>query len=316
VQAEYQNHAVTGKYHLKRKIMKQVIINKVFVIAALLFSVKMTAQPITVTLTANYSRDVKIYHDEPLLLVVSVTNQEAQENSRWNKAADRRLTELEELLKENKISREDYDKEKKKLTDWKKEISSVTIGSPQKAWPSMISWKAVNTKSGEEAALTVKILPNPSTEMVAVLNEKGYYQAYFGIGPGEVKKLPDGEFDITAIIEAESSEPVHLQIQKANMPLIIANSEAMLLKTGQYYWHNENGVMAVQYADKILAKNPASLDALSLKGDGQVQQKLYQPALETYKKATAEYYKQNGAGSEPPEYLLTMIEFVKKELGQ
>jgi tetratricopeptide (TPR) repeat protein len=296
--------------------MKQVIIKKIFAIVTLMFSVKMTAQPITVILTANYSRDVKIYHDEPLLLVVSVTNQEAQENSRWNKAADRRLNELEELLKANKISREDYDREKKKLTDWKKEISSVTIGSPQKAWSHMIRWKAVNTKSGEETILTVKILPNPSTEMVAVLNEKGYYQAYFGINPDDVRKLPDGEYDITAIMEAESSEPVHLLIQKVNMPLAIANSEAMLLKTGQYYWHNENGEKAVQYADMILAKNPASVDALSLKGDGQIQQKLYQQALETYKKATAEYYKQNGANSEPPEYLLTMIEYVKKELGQ
>jgi hypothetical protein len=29
----------------------------------------------------------------------------------------------------------------------------------------------------------------------------------------------------------------------------------------------------------------------------------------------AEYYKQNGSTAEPPEYMLNMIAFVKKELG-
>ena len=90
----------------------------------------------------------------------------------------------------------------------------------------------------------------------------------------------------------------------------------MLLKLGQYCWHAEDVVKGMSYAEKILKKNPVSLDGLSLKGDLQVLSSSYAPALESYKQALKEYYKQNGTGAEPPEYLLNMIEFVKKELGQ
>lgn len=271
-------------------------------------------QPYTVTLRVNYNAEAKLYHNEPVLFTVSVTNKEAQENRRWNKAADRRLNELEELLKANKISREDYDKEKKKLTDGKKEISSVTIGSSNKSWSSMVTWKAANTKNGEEITLTVKTLPNPSTENIAVLNENGYYQAYFGIDPDDMKKLTDGEYDITVIIEGESSEPVHLQVKKENMSATVANSEDMLLKTGQYYWHSGDSKKTMQYADMILAKNPASVDGLSLKADALLMTKSYQPALDTYNKALKEFYKQNPGISELPEYLLEMIEWVKTQI--
>lgn len=296
--------------------MKQFIINKSFVIAALLFSAKMTAQQITVTLTGNYSSDLKIYHDVPLLLVVSVTNQEAQENSRWNKAADRRLNELEELLKAGKIKQEDYDKEKAKLVAGKKNISSVSIGSADKPWSSLISWRMVDTKSGRETTLVPKMMINPSTEDVAVLNEKGYYTAYFGIDADVIMSKPAGLFELTASMEGEKSEKLRLEISNETTPAIVVSSEAMLLRLGQYQWHTGNGGKAIEFADRILAKNPSSLDGLSLKGDGQVLQKSYQAALETYKKAAAAYYKQNGAGAEPPEYLLQMIDFVKKELAQ
>ena len=297
--------------------MKHYSSYKLLLALLLLWTTQSMAQkPITVTLSINYNSDLKVYHDEPLLLTVSVTNKEAQEDRRWNKAADRRLNELEELMQSNKISRENYDKEKKKLTDGKKEISSVTIGSSDKSWPSMVIWKAENTNSGVETTLRVKPLPNPSTEPVAVLDDKGFYQTYFGIDPGDMKNLPDGDYDIKAVIDGESSEAVHLLVRKENMSATVANSEEILLKTGQYYWHSGDSKRAMQFAEMILAKNPDSIDGLSLKADTQVMTKSYQPALETYNKALKEFYKQNPGNSEPPEYLLAMIEFVKKETRQ
>jgi tetratricopeptide (TPR) repeat protein len=298
------------------KDMKRFSLYKIAALLFLFFVLpKISAQqPYTITLRVNYNAEAKVYHNEPVLFTVSVTNKEAQENNRWNNAADRRLNELEELLKTNKISREDYDKEKKKLNDGKKEISSVTVGSSDKGWPSMIMWKAVNTKSGEGITLVVKTLPNPSTEPVAMLGDKGYYQAYFGIDPDDLKKLPDAEYDIIAAIEGKNSDPVHVQIQREDMPATVANSEEMLLKMGQYYWHSGDSKKTMQYAEMILAKNSASIDGLSLKGDAQVMEGSYQPALETYNKAVKEFYKQNPGISEPPEYLLEMIELVKKQL--
>ena len=296
--------------------MKQVIINKIFAVVLVLFSIKATSQSMTVTLSANYSHEVKIYHDEPLLLIVSVTNQEAQENSRWNKAADRRLNELEELLKAGKIKREDYDREKTKLMAGKRQLSSVTIGAAGRPWSSLIKWSMVNINSGVEIPLAVKTMMHPSAEEVAVLNEKGYYTAYFGMDADKVKSKPAGLYEITASIENESSLPVRIEIKNETTPVAIAGSEEMLLRHGQYYWHAGDAAAGMKYAEKILQKNPASLDGLSLKGDLLLLNNSYAPALESYRKALKEYYKQNGVAAEPPEYLLNMIEFVKKELGQ
>ena len=297
--------------------MKKYLLYKLFSFTLIIVSARLSAQqPVTVTLRLNYSTVVRLYHDEPLLLTVAVTNQEAQENSRWNKAADRRLNELEELLKTNKISKEDYDKGKAALTAGKKNISSTTLGTAADPWSQLVKWKMAGINSGVEIMLPVKPLLNPSSEAVAILDERGYYVSYFGISPEEMKGLPGGTYNITATVGTESSEIAILGLKNENAPPAIAESAEMLLKAGQYYWHSNDAGKAILYADRILVKNPVSLDGLSLKGDGQVLQQSYQPALETFNKAVKEYYKQNGTGAEPPEYLLDTIGWIKKQLGQ
>ena len=283
----------------------------------ILVSLRFSAQqPVTVTLRLNYSKAVKLYHDESLLLTVAVTNQVAQENQRWNKAADRRLDQLEELLKANKISREDYDKEKTKLAAGKRPVSSITLGTAANPWTSLVKWKMINKSTGSEIQMQSKPLINPSSDAVAVLDENGYYIAYFGLCPEDMKKIPGASYTITAMVEGESSEVVYLELKNEVMPAVVAESVEILLKNGQYYWHSNDPAKTIQFADRILAKNPVSLDGLSLKGDGQVLQELYLPALESYNKALKEYYKQNGVNSEPPEYLLGSIAWIKKQLGQ
>lgn len=294
--------------------MKQVLI-KIIAIIVLLISVRATAQPITVILRVNYSNNVKVYHDEPLLLVVSLTNEQAQENSSWNKAADRGLEGLEELLKAGKINREEYDREKTRLTSGKKQVSSVTIGTAGKPWSSYLQWKMVNTSNQTELPLTVRTMVNPASEDVAVLNETGYYSAYFGIDDDKMKNIPAGIYEITASIEGETSDPVKLEIRIPVMSALVASGEEMLLKFGQYYWHAGVIAKGMQYVNRLLQRNSVSLDGLSLKGDLQVLENSYSPALESYNKAVKEYYKQNGNGAEPPEYLLKMIAWVKEQMG-
>lgn len=278
---------------------------------AILFSMKATSQSITITLKANYSNAVSVYQDEPLLFTVSVSNQEAMENKRWNNAADRRLNEIGELLKENKISREDFEKEKEKLVAAKREVNSHIIGAAGKPWSSILTWKLINVNNGEFVPLKVRSMVNPSTDEIAVLNDKNFYQAFFGIDAEEMKKIPAGTYQVVVEIDNNKSEPAGMMIKNESMPALIAESEEKLLKVGQYYWHAGEAMKGMMYADKLLQKNPVSVDGLSLKGDLQVHSNLFQPALESYSKALKEFYKQNPGITEPPEYLVGMIEWLK-----
>lgn len=174
----------------------------------------------------------------------------------------------------------------------------------------------MNTASKNFIQLPVTLLKRPSTEGKAVLDGEGYYIACYGIAPGDLKSVPPGTYTIECIINDFPSSTVLLTVKGGMMSEVLAGSESVLLRLGLYYWHNGNGEKVLEYADKILVKNSSSLEGLSLKGDGQILQKSYLPALDTYTKAVKEYYKQNGAGSEPPEYLFSMIAFAKKELGQ
>ncbi|MFI5133715.1 MAG: hypothetical protein ACHQEB_05235 [Chitinophagales bacterium] len=294
--------------------MKKNLVYKPIIALIFFIGMKISAQqPYSVTLRVNYNTQAKLFHNEPVLFTVSITNKEAQENERWNMAADRRLNELEELIASNKISREDYDKEKKKLLDGKKPVSSVTIGSKEKPWPVLVIWRVMNTKNSTKISLPLKALINPVAEPEVVLGEQGYYIAYFGIDPEDLKKIPEGIYTITASINGEASEAIQLNIQKENMSDAQAGSEAMLLKLGQYFWHSNNSKKAMSYVDMLLQKKSNSIDGLSLKGDVQVLDKSYLPALETYNKAVKEYYKQNPGVGEPPEYFLEMISWLKTQ---
>jgi hypothetical protein len=291
-------------------------IYKIGLAICFLFALKAKAQSIDISVKANNDKEVNIYHNEPVLLTVTISNREAQENSRWNKATERRLKELESLLKENKISREAYDQERNKLIGGKRPVTSSTMGAAGSPWSSLLKWKMVHTSSGAEVGLKLRTMMNPSTEEMAVLDETGFYMAYFGMDAVETGNIPAGVYIITVGIANEMSLPVKMTIKSESIPAPVLNTEAMLLQNGQYWWHAGNAAEGMAYADKILQKNPSSLDGLSLKGDLQVLNNAYHPALESYNKALKEYYKQNAAGAEPPGYLMEMIAWVKKQLGQ
>lgn len=298
--------------------MRRQLMYNIFFPLLVILSFQLNAQqPVNISLGLNYSSSQKLYHNEPLLLTVTITNREAQENNRWNRAIDRRLNEMDDLLKENIISAENYENEKNQLNAVKRPVPSITLGSQDKPWSSLVKWKMINSNTGTEIVLPVTILSNPFPESIAILDEKGYYISYFGISPQDMKQIRGAStWQLTATMGSERSNDIRLEIKEEIMPMAIAETEEMWLRIGQYYWHANNAENTIQFADRILKKNPLSLDGLSLKADGLILQKSYLPALEVFNKALTEYYKQNGVNSEPPEYLVESIAWIKKQLGQ
>ncbi|MBK9570032.1 MAG: hypothetical protein IPO53_08985 [Chitinophagaceae bacterium] len=277
---------------------------------------KMQAQSVNTILNINEGNEASVYQDECVLLDIAIFNKKAQADKLWNITGDQRMDELNELLKQGKIKQEDYDREQTSIKNSRRKTTATELGSGNSSWTSAINWKAMNTANRDNIQLPVTLMKKPATGGKAVLDGDGYYLACYGISPEDMKSVPPGIYAIECLINNIPSNTVLLKVKGGLMDKMKAASDSVLLRAGIFYWHAENGDRTVAYADRILAKNPSSLDGLSLKGDGLVLQKSFLPALETYKKAVKEYYKQNGVGSEPPEYLFSMITFVKKELGQ
>ncbi len=291
-----------------------------FSIALLLVSLfQLQAQRININLSINEGKEAVVFQDEPIIFDLAIYNKKAQADRRWNIAGEERMKELDELLKQGKIKQEDYDKEKASIEKNRRTPSSIEIDlTERKNKIDAIVWKQNRTNAGANAYpvhLPIKPVGGPARDKV-LLDADGYYILSYVIAPGDLKSVAPGTYLIECSINNFPSNQVSLILKSGVMNEAMANSEAVLLRMGRYYQQVDSGDKVVEFADKILVKNPVSVDGLSLKGDGQVLQKYYLPALETFNKAVKEYYRQNGADSEPPEYLQSRIEWLKKQLGR
>lgn len=276
---------------------------------------QLQAQKVNIVLKINEAAEATVYQDESILLDVAVFNRKAQANRRWNRAGEERMEELIELLKQGKIKQDQFDREKISIEKNKRISEAVTLGSATSSWTSAISFKVMNTGNRNYIELPLKLMKKPATGGEAVLDADGYFMACYGISPDAMRSVSPGTYAIECFINNLPSNAVLFILKPGVMDGAIAGSEPVLLRAGRYYWHDEEGEKTMQFANKILAANPGSLDGLSLKADAQVMQRQYLPALETYNLAVKEYYRQNGAGAEPPEYLYSMVDFIKKQMG-
>lgn len=291
-----------------------------FSMAMLLVSVfQLQAQRININLRINEGEEAVVFQNEPIIFDIAIYNKKAQADRRWNMAGEERMKELDELLKQGKIKQEEYDKEKTSIEKNRRTPSSIEIDlTERKSKIEAIVWKAKFANAGANAYpvhLPIKPVGGPARDKV-MLDADGYYIQSYVIAPGDLKSVAPGTYLIECSINNFSSNQVTLIVKSGVMNEAMANSGAVLLRMGRYYQQVDNGDKVVEFADRILAKNPASVDGLSLKGDGQVLQKSYLPALETFNKAIKEYYRQNGIDSEPPEYLQSRIDWLNKQLGR
>lgn len=288
-----------------------------FLVAVLVVVGSLSAQKeLEITIDINNKPTDTIFNDQPILFTLHISNTAAQQAFLWNISNTRRIKELQGLLEKNKISQKQFDEEKKILDSSKRSIHRVLIGSIAQPWYNELEWTVIQEKNNEPFKLTPVLLPNPAAEPVLNLDESGYYEIYFGMPANEVSKLPKGTLLISVRNDAFQSNPVSFILTGMKTPVTIANGEEVLLQEGNYYWHSNDGEKVILIAERILSKDPSSIEGLILKGDGHFLQKAYLAALESYNKALKAYYRQVGNNGEPPEYIMAMIAQAKKELGQ
>lgn len=272
--------------------------------------------PADLRLTVDGKENDTLQRGEVLLLDIVLTNPSARSAASWNVAAENHLKELDEELKQKKISQEDFEKEKRSIASQLKKATAISFGSEKDPWTQMIKWHIV--KTGERSALSwpIEYLSYPGTDDIAVLDERAYYIASYGIDLPGISQLPAGSYEVTAMLGEIRSTPVTVKIDGSILPAQLQNSTNHLLKLGHFYWQSGDPIKAIEYADKILIRDPASIGALLLKAGALRLQESWSAALEIYTRALQEYYNKAGKNAEPPEYIMDMIEIVKSKLGE
>jgi len=264
----------------------------------------------------NGKEKISIFRNEPLLIDVKVYNGRAQAALRWNMADERRIENLNDQLKQGRLTEEDYNGQKREIEKDKRQTEVITIGDSENTWTSRIRWTSRDLINERVANLPLRLLTNSTNPGMVKLDGNSLFVGILRIDPGQLQSVTPGRYEIIVIINETTSNSVILNILPGTMPAVMAQSEKFLLQTGRYYWESNNPTQTLLYAGKALAKNPGSIKALVLKGDGLVLEKSFALALETYGKAISQYYILNGENADPPEYLLAMIHHLKKEMGQ
>jgi tetratricopeptide (TPR) repeat protein len=265
-------------------------------------------------LTVDGNERDTIQRGEFLLLEVVLTNPVANSASMWNAAAEAQLKALDEKLKQKKISQEEFDKEKTSIQSQLKKTGAVTIGSEKDPWAGMVRWNIA--RAGERTTLNwpIQFLLNPGTDDIAELRESGYYIASYGIDPAGMAQLPAGNYELTAMIGSVRSMPIMIRIDAGSLTTTQQNSSLHLLRLGDYYNQAGDVAKAIENADKVLARDAASVAGLVLKADALRYQRAWAAALEMYKKALEAYGKKMGMNAEPPDYILEMMELVRGKM--
>ncbi|MBI5372583.1 MAG: hypothetical protein HZA79_11235 [Sphingobacteriales bacterium] len=267
-----------------------------------------------VMLRADDSLGAMVLQNEPVIFSVTITNKAARSDQSWNASADRRIRQLNELEKQGKIKKEEADRERAELERGKRKSTSIRLGSETVPWTAQLKWSAANVKENRSIILPVKLLENPAAEHIALLEGSGTATAYFAISSPDMAGLPPGEYEVSVGI-SDQTDKVKLTV-RAGILVPASMTESQLVKFSRYYWQAGDAKKVWEYAGIILKKNPVSVNGFSLAGDAQLMLADYEKALHNYQEATRYYYKQNGEGAEPPEYLLNMIGLVKEKMGK
>ncbi len=295
-------------------MMKQSYYHIVFLLLLFTGSGPLQAQEgMQVMLRADDSLGAVVLQNEPVIFSVTIANKAAQSDQLWNAAADRRIRQLDEMEKQGKIKKEDADRERAELEKGKRKPASISLGSETVSWTSQLKWVA-RKKGDQSISLPVKLMANPPVEQKAILEGSGVLTACFAISPADMAAIPAGKYEVGVWIN-EHTDKVEVTIRPDKL-MPAALTESQLIKFARYYWHTGNAEKILEYAGMILKKNPVSVSGFSLSGDAQFMLADYEKALHNYQEAARYYYKQNGEGAEPPEYLLNMIGLVKEKTGK
>ena len=287
---------------------------KLLYLMFILISAHVYSQPtFSIHLRIETKQTYTVYHNEPLIFTTSLLNQKLQHDQEWNQAANEWLAEVTANYNAGKLSKEEFEKEIKIITDGKKQIDVDTIGRFRLPWFRQLQFQ-IFMNNVRQSPWPIKILGDPLTDSVAILDENGYYLVRHHLSPQQVANRTPGTYQIKVFLADVWSNAVTVKIKPEDIPDPVLKSRTMQLRLGNYYLEAKNTDKALWYANKVLKKNPFDIDGLILRGESYISLKKYKRALADFELALQEYQKKFPDSQEPPEYILRTIALLKQKL--
>ena len=290
------------------------MIRRMIIVLVLLFTtlLLLAQQEILLHFKINNQQKLTVYHDEPLLLSLSISNPKASEEEQWNRSANYQSEELDKSYYNKKISEEEWKEEKRKLDKNKKQQQTIRIGSDTPL-QQLIQFFFADEKGNRVGTVFMKLLDSAAMPAELILDANAYYLFRWGIDREAMLRLPPGKYFINVHIENYFSPQAELNIKSSLIPIPLMQTSKTQYELGNFALQYGKVDTAIYHAGQILKTDPSSIDALVLLGDAYISKKNYSEALKQFQTALKSFNRQYPNSSEPPLYITSMINWLKEQ---
>lgn len=259
---------------------------------------------------ANEQTNITVYKDEPLILSVSMVNDDAIHAASFNAPLEDQIKELERKFKENMITADRFKGAVEEVKEQMLTVRIYRIGGP-KGWPYFIKFQTLLEDSWKELEWPLRLLLQYPSSNVVTLDGWTSCYAEFGLDPEDIGR-PQGEIKVKSIVEIGKNMTVESNIVTINiltekMPEKDKDKEEILIAKGRYAYKRGLYDEAIKYVQKVLQFNPNSRPSLNLLGKIEEKRGNLNAALSAYEKSLEEFDKQYPDAYEPPRLIESNI---------
>jgi hypothetical protein len=265
---------------------------------------------ISMACRANEQTKITVYKDEPLIISVSMVNDDAIHAASFNAPLEDQIKELERKFKENMITADRFKGAVEEVKEQMLTVRIYRIGGP-KGWPYFIKFQTLLEDSWKELEWPLRLLLQYPSSNVVTLDGWTSCYAEFGLDPEDIGR-PQGEIKVKSIVEIGKNMTVESNIVTINiltekMPEKDKDKEEILIAKGRYAYKRGLYDEAIKYVQKVLQFNPNSRPSLNLLGKIEEKRGNLNAALSAYEKSLEEFDKQYPDAYEPPRLIESNI---------
>jgi len=263
----------------------------------------------SLSLAASGKRALTHDRGEPLLLAVDLGNPLAAARREENRTRDRHLRALEKsgvLAKMSPADREAAEEGAAPLL-----LPVFTLGSDDDPVWEVISVQ-VRTAAGKPVESRVRPLRSTTAGAPSVvLDGTGSAPLYFGLDPDALSRLPAGDYWLHVLLDTRGKPDMWQGIALSQVVTLTLRDgaegapEKSDARAGRYYWLDGQYDRVEKIAERMLARDPASIDAWTLHADVAAAKGDLTDAEQAYQLLIRLYVQQHADDPEPrpPEFL-------------